>query len=93
MEIKLEKGEKKGSAYFEDDGNRVAEMTFSVASKELIIIDHTYVNENYRDQELGRLLLDVLVQKAREDDFKIMPLCPYAATQFQKDESIRDVMR
>jgi predicted GNAT family acetyltransferase len=93
MELKIEQGETKGSAFLEDEGKRVAEMTFSVASPLLIIIDHTDVNEHYRGQQLGRRLLDALVQKARDESFKILPLCPYARSEFQKDTSIQDVMR
>lgn len=93
MELKIEQGDSKGSAYLKHEGKTAAEMTFSIASKQLIIIDHTEVNENYRGQQLGRQLLDALVQKARDEDFKIMPLCPYARSEFQKDASIQDVMR
>jgi len=68
-------------------------MTFSVAGNDLIIIDHTDVHENYRGQGLGRILLDALVEKARVEHFKILPLCPYARSEFEKDPSLRDVLR
>jgi predicted GNAT family acetyltransferase len=93
MEIVIEHGDSKGSAYAKDKGQRVAEMTFSIASKELIIIDHTEVSEDYRGQSLGRDLLDALVESARRDNFKIMPLCPYARSVFQKDRTINDVLK
>jgi predicted GNAT family acetyltransferase len=93
MDLKVEQEETKGSAYLEDEGKTAAEMTYSIASKQLIIIDHTDVNENYRGQQLGRQLLNALVQKARDEDFKIMPLCPYARSEFEKDATIQDVMR
>ena len=93
MELRIEQGETKGSTYFEDEGKRAAEMTFSIASAQLVIIDHTEVSEHYRGQQLGRQLLDAMVQKARDENFKIMPLCPYARSEFQKDASIQDVMR
>mgnify|MGYP000199539379 CR=1 FL=1 len=93
MELKIEQGETKGSVYLEDEGKTAAEMTYSIASKQLIIIDHTDVNENYRGQQLGRQLLNALVQKARDEDFKIIPLCPYARSEFEKDATIQDVMR
>jgi predicted GNAT family acetyltransferase len=37
--------------------------------------------------------LDELVGMARENDLKIMPLCPYAKHQFDKDHSIHDVLK
>ncbi|MCH2216205.1 MAG: N-acetyltransferase [Flavobacteriales bacterium] len=92
MEVKIEQAETKGAAYIEEGGNRIAEMTFSVASAELIIIDHTEVNEAYKGKSLGRELLNAIVDKARTENFKIMPLCPFANSVFKKDESIRDVL-
>jgi predicted GNAT family acetyltransferase len=93
MEIQIEQNETKGSAFIEKEGSRIAEMTFSVASPELIIIDHTEVNEEYQGQSLGKQLLDALVDQARKKKFKIVPLCPYANSVFKKDESIRDVLK
>ena len=77
----------------EKDNKKVAEMTYSVATPNLVIIDHTEVSEKYQGQGLGRRLLDTIVAKAREDGFKILPLCPYAKSEFVKDESIGDVLK
>lgn len=93
MKVQFEQTLTEGAAYIEDAGKRIAEMTFSVASKDLIIIDHTDVHEDYRGRELGKQMLDALVEKARREKFKIMPLCPYARSEFQKNSSIQDVMK
>ncbi|HAV3649106.1 MAG: GNAT family N-acetyltransferase, partial [Acinetobacter baumannii] len=53
----------------------------------------TDVNENYRGQGVGRQLLDALVAFVREKDVKVIPLCPYAKSVFDKDPSIGDVLR
>jgi len=93
MEVHVDQAATKGTAYIQDGERRIAEMTYSVASSELIIIDHTHVEEDYKGQSLGRQLLNTLVEKARKENFKIMPLCPYARSVFQKDTSIRDVLK
>ncbi|HFF4770081.1 TPA: GNAT family N-acetyltransferase, partial [Acinetobacter baumannii] len=59
----------------------------------MLIIDATDVNENYRGQGVGRQLLDALVAFVREKDVKVIPLCPYAKSVFDKDPSIGDVLR
>jgi hypothetical protein len=93
VQVKIEQNQNKGMALLIDEGKHAAEMTFSIAGPELIIIDHTDVNENYRGQGLGRQLLDALVEKARNEKFKILPLCPYARSEFEKDPTLRDVLR
>ncbi|EPL0814789.1 GNAT family N-acetyltransferase, partial [Acinetobacter baumannii] len=69
------------------------EMTYTWAGESMLIIDATDVNENYRGQGVGRQLLDALVAFVREKDVKVIPLCPYAKSVFDKDPSIGDVLR
>ena len=93
MQPKIIENENKGAAILEVEGNKIAEMTYSRATPNLVIIDHTEVNEKYQGEGLGRKLLDAIVAKARRDKFKILPLCPYAKSEFVKDASIKDVLK
>ncbi len=68
-------------------------MTYTWAGEGMLIIDATDVNEKYRGQGVGRQLLDALVAFVREKDVKVIPLCPYAKSVFDKDSSIGDVLR
>lgn len=90
VELKIEGS--KGKAYIGDYYTPQAEMTFSMAGEKMMIIDHTEVGEALRGQGVGRQLLNVILEKARQDKIKILPLCPYAKSVFDKDESIRDVL-
>lgn len=93
IEVKLEEAGSKGRAYIEEAAATAAEMTYSLAGTHLIIIDHTEVNNDYRGQGLGRKLLNKIVHMARENEKKILPLCPYAKSVFDKDSKISDVLR
>jgi len=70
----------------------MAEMTYSIASEELIIIDHTEVAPSLKGQGIGKKLLVKIVEKAREEGLKIMPLCPFAKAMFDRDAGLRDVL-
>ena len=93
LQIQLQQDEKNGSAFVKNEQGTQAEMTFSKAGTGLIIIDHTEVDESLRGQGVGRKLLNEIVTYARENQIKIMPLCPYAKSVFDKDPSISDVLR
>ncbi len=73
-------------------GERLASMTYSRANEALVIIDHTEVGPSLAGQGVGRALLHALVGWARDSKTRVMPLCPYAKAQFDKDASIRDVL-
>ena len=94
MQIQLQETESKGRAYLEDhDDNNISEMTFSKLGKHQLIIDHTAVADSMRGKGVGRKLLETIVDYSRNHDIKVIPLCPFAKSQFQKDESIHDVLK
>ena len=90
--IQLQEGDTNGRAFLKIDDQLKAEMTYSKAGDKLIIIDHTDVDASLRGQGVGRLLLDKIIGMVREQHKKIIPLCPFAKSVFDKDESIHDVL-
>ena len=93
MYITIENTDSKGAAFIESDNMRLAEMTYSIASPNLIIIDHTEVDESLKGQGIGRKLLLKIVERARKENIKIIPLCPFAKSVFDKEESLQDVLK
>ena len=91
-DIRHEEAGHRGSFFFERDGKRLAEMTYSRANAGLVIIDHTEVSEELGGQGMGRKLLDAAVEWARQTQTKVMVTCAFANAQFSKDPSIRDVL-
>lgn len=69
-----------------------AEMTYSRASPALIIIDHTEVPDGLRGRGAGQALVLRAVEDARNEGFRIMPLCPFAKAQFERHAEWRDVL-
>ena len=82
----------RGAFYVEQDGKRLAEMTYNRVTHNQIVIDHTEVDASLGGQGVARSLLDATVQWARESGTKIRTTCSYTTAQFAKDASIRDVL-
>ncbi|MDD2180392.1 N-acetyltransferase [Acidovorax sp. D2M1] len=82
----------KGAFYIEHTGQRLAEMTYSRTNATMVIVDHTEVSTSLGGQGVGRALLGALVQWARATNTKVVPLCPFAKAQFDKDTSLSDVL-
>lgn len=93
MNVEIKKREAKGFAIAKDGETKAGLMTFSISGPKLIIIDHTEVEEAYRNKSLGVKLLMSIVRWAREEDIKIIPLCPYANAMFKKMKDIQDVLK
>ena len=90
MEILHKETETKGSFYVGDP--TLAEMTYSKAGDNLIIIDHTEVGEELKGKGVGLQLVKAAVEFARNKKIKILPLCPFAKSVFDKKEELRDVL-
>ncbi|MEP1150669.1 MAG: N-acetyltransferase [Balneola sp.] len=91
MKIQHEETETKGAFYIVEGNQRIAELTYSKAGTERIILDHTDVSEGHRGENLGYKLVFHSVQFAREHQLKILPLCPFARSVFSKNKELRDV--
>ena len=81
----------KGAFVWLQDGEKLAEMTYSVAGSR-VIIDHTDVDDRLRGQGAGKQLVKSAVEWARQEKVKLMPLCPFARSVFDKTPEYRDVL-
>ncbi|MDX8365805.1 GNAT family N-acetyltransferase [Cytobacillus sp. IB215665] len=78
--------------YIENADQLIAEITFVNSGTERLIIDHTFVSNELRGEGIGEALVDKVVNLAREENKKIIPLCPFAKSQFDKKPDYRDVL-
>ncbi len=92
MEIKQKDDGKNGMFYVEQEGKVLAQMTYVWTGAERIIIDHTEVDDALRGQSAGKQLVAKAVEFAREKSLKIIPLCPFAKSVFDKVAEYRDVL-
>ena len=67
-------------------------MTYTWAGDSKFIIDHTEVSPDFNGKGVGKKLVIAAVEYARANNLKIIPLCPFAKSVFDKVEEIRDVL-
>ena len=93
MEIKREEHGKKGAFFVEDeDGDWIAEMTYSREGQRKIIIDHTEVDDSMQNQGIGEQMVEAAVKFAEENNLLIKPTCPFVKKILESDEKYEDVL-
>lgn len=92
MEIKHQIDESKGMFYIEENGHRLAEMTYSKSGTSHLVIDHTGVSAALKGQGAGKQLVQAAVEYARAEHLKILPLCSFARGVFEKTPEYTDVL-
>jgi uncharacterized protein len=90
-EIRHEPAGHKGAFVWRENGEKLAEMTYSVAGSR-VIIDHTDVDDRLRGKGAGKKLVQAAVEWARQEKVKLMPLCPFAKSVFDKTPDYADVL-
>ena len=90
--VKLKTNDQNGLFYIEVDEKTEAKMTFIFAGNDKIIIDHTEVNPGNNGKGYGKMMVEKAVEFAREKNIKIIPLCPFAKSVFDKTPTFKDVL-
>jgi uncharacterized protein len=57
-----------------------------------VIIDHTQVDDALRGKGAGKKLVEAAVEWARAENQKMIPLCPFARSVFDKTPDYADVL-
>ena len=92
MTIQYQESKYGGVFFQEQEGQRVAEITYRWRDTQTIVADHTWVDGSLRGQGVAKQMLDALVTFAREKQLKIVPQCSYVDVMFRRDTSFADVV-
>lgn len=82
----------KGMFYVGQDGAILAEMVYTMPSPNKMIIEHTEVDESLEGKGVGKQLVQTAVEYARNHEIKIIPLCPFAKSVFERMKEWQDVL-
>ena len=82
----------KGMFYVGQDGAILAELVYAKPAANKMIIEHTEVDESLGGKGVGQQLVHTAVEYARSHDMKIVPLCSFARSIFNKKPEYGDVL-
>ena len=82
-----------GSFDYVVEGQNLAGMFYRMTGDLQITIDHTEVDESLKGRGIGRDLLESLVEYARTENLKVIPMCSFARVTFERVEEWRDVLK
>ncbi|MFF2286035.1 GNAT family N-acetyltransferase [Peribacillus butanolivorans] len=88
--VDIQKGE--GSFFVEESGEKLAEITFYKSGDNEITVDHTVVSDKLRGQKVGNSLVEKVIEFAREEKLKVVPVCTFVQKLFEKNADYEDVL-
>lgn len=60
-----------------EENDPLAVIEYSIRDKELFIT-HTFVNNTLRGQGIAASLTEAVLEYAKENEYKVVPICSYA---------------
>lgn len=81
---------KKGRFIIFENNKFAGEMTY-VWNDLIMIIDHTGIESEFEGNGYGKKLLAKAVEYARQNNVKILPLCPFANRMFNLNKDLADI--
>ena len=81
----------RGAFVWQEAGKRLAELAYTVAGSR-VILEHTQVDDALRGRGAGRQLVQAAVEWARAENRRLLPLCPFARSVFEKTPEFADVL-
>ena len=91
VEVRQAEDGSKGSFTAWEGDQRAGVMTYSRGNPTFVIVDHTEALAGFEGRGIGKLVVAGAVKWARENGQKIMPLCPYARSVFERTPDYADV--
>ncbi|MBB6447971.1 GNAT family N-acetyltransferase [Bacillus benzoevorans] len=87
----------KNEFYIEENGAVIARIQFipsgtDVNGRDLIIVNHTIVNEGHNGKGLGKKLVDRIAEYARVENKFIVPVCTYAKGILESKKEYQSVL-
>ncbi len=74
-----------------NDQIEIGEIHYKRKNQNTIIATHTEVEKKYRGNGHGLELIDKLVDFARNNHLKVIPVCSYVKETFERNTNYRDI--
>lgn len=91
-EIKHTFDSNKGSFFIEINNQSLATIDYVMRNDGKLIIEHTGVDASLKGQGIGKILLEKLVEFARDNNLSVIPLCSFANAVLKKTPEWQDVL-
>ncbi|GAM13051.1 GNAT family N-acetyltransferase [Mesobacillus selenatarsenatis] len=77
----------------DSDGLEVGEVTYTRDGNKFLVINHTGVDPANRGQGVAEELVRQVVEKAKNEDLKVEPICSFAQKEFERKPEYKEVLK
>lgn len=93
INVQLHLSDGKGMFFIEKEGVKIALMTFRYSDNLHIIVDHTRVNDLYKNKGYAKLLLKHVINYAKEHQLIIIPVCSFVRHELSHNPEYKNIAK
>lgn len=75
------------------EGNEVGYLNYTKDLEGDLIIESIFIKEEYRGEGYAKIVFNEFIEKAKKEQYRIIPICSYAQAQFQKRKDIQEMLK
>jgi uncharacterized protein len=91
MNIEHRPQEDLGSFFAMEGDKEAGELAYRMIEGNILTLDHTDVEPEFKDKGIGRQLVQAAVDHARKHGYKLRPLCTYAQLLFERNKEWQEL--
>ncbi|NLC96215.1 MAG: N-acetyltransferase [Erysipelotrichaceae bacterium] len=89
MEVKLKSNKNGGVFSLYENEKRLGYMTFSFNDTDVINVNSTFIDPDYRNLGYAKILFDSMISYAIKNNYKIVPICSYVTKLFERKKELQ----
>lgn len=78
LHFQFKEWDQNGEFIFYKDNKRIGEITFRYRKEDSISINHTLVEDEFREKGYGKILVDKVIEYAKENNLNLSASCWFA---------------
>ncbi|MDX8335187.1 MULTISPECIES: GNAT family N-acetyltransferase [Cetobacterium] len=83
--MKIVHDEKSSAFYVFENNLEIGELLYSIKEDNLIKLNSTWIEEDYRNQNLAITLTEAFIEFAKSKNLKIIPICSFSKVYFKRN--------
>ncbi len=92
LDIQHIEQEKEGKFVYSENNEVLAKITYKLRNENEMAVDHTNVDPSLGGKGVGKQLVIKVVEFARANNYKIIPICPFVKALIDKTPEWQDLI-
>lgn len=88
MQIQHQHNAQHGAFFIEQNGNRIAELSYRTLNENTLDANHTFVDSSLRGQGIADKLYQAFIEFVDQNGYQVRPSCSYIESKMRREKRL-----